>query len=151
MHTRVVSTTHHVDETLLEKLKAPLDILGSEIKSSLIKTKEDGTKVIVPYAPSADSDYPQLLDRELDAARNLIKEPSFGKSLSYAVIGIVAVILFIGDWLGLSGSDWFVAYGLLLLGAVVNYADTSFDKSKKQKALGQIRKIIMDDYISRPQ
>ena len=123
-----------------------LSHVGEDISKSLVKTTPDGTRVIVPRCEYHA--YPILLDKEIESARNLIKKPNFGRAIVFTILGWVLVAAFIGDILGLSGSDYFVAYATVLGATVGNYLNTIWDNNKQTATLAEIRTTLLEQYMS---
>lgn len=127
-------------------LAKPLTAAGNDIKKVLVKKRDDGTDVIVP--PCESSVYSIMLDREIEAAKELIEKPSFGKSILYAIVGIVLLAMF-GDWfMDMDGFTYFALYGGMLAGSVFSYIGGGVKRTIKIEALATIRGILMEDYIN---
>lgn len=117
-----------------------------DVKKSLIKVMNDGTRTVVP---TCDHDmYPFLLDKEIESARTVIKKPNFGKVILSTVGGWILIAAFVGDWIGLSGSDYFVAYFIILVLSVAEYAMSVYNRNKQVSNLSAIRSLLMEDYIN---
>lgn len=134
------------DVDTIAGLSPLLKDVGEEISKSLLKGNKDGTRYIVP--PCEFTSYPGFLDMELNIARTLIKKPNLARALLYAVIGWVLVAMFVGEWIGLEGSDYFVAYFSVLVGCIANYLESVYTKNKRTSALADIRNLLMETYVN---
>lgn len=141
-----MESTYGQDIVNINGLKEILNNVGEDISKTLVKTTTDGTQVIVP--PCEYHAYPILLDKEIESARNLIKKPNLGRTVVYTILGWVLVAAFIGDILGLSGSDYFVAYAVVLGATVGNYLNMVWDNNKQTAALAEIRTTLLEEYMS---
>lgn len=122
-----------------------LSSAGEDISKTLVKTSSDGNKIVVP--PCEYQMYPILLDKEIESARNLIKKPNFGRAIIYTVLGWILVAAVVGDILGLSGSDYFVAYATVLGATVGSYLNAVWDSNKQTAALAEIRTSLLEQYM----
>lgn len=128
------------------EMKELLNDTGDKIKDTLVKVQTDGTQTIVP--PCQYAAFPHLLDSEINAATALVVKPSFWRSMLYVIIGIILLITVVGDFLDLSGEDYFLGYFIILCYGVFDYIGNTFTRTKQVKALAGIRTKLMQEYIN---
>lgn len=125
-------------------LKLPLAIVGDDIRKTLVKKDAEGSEFIVPDG-HVDT-YMLNLDREIEAARQLVKKPSFIRIIVYIFLGLVGTAMFGAELFGLDGMDFFYAYGGLILGCIISYVVDIKTYDAKDKALSTIRTKLIDDF-----
>lgn len=125
-------------------LTLPLAIVGDDIRKTLIKKDAEGSEFIVPDG-NADA-YLINLDREIEAARQLVKRPRFLQRILYIFLGLVGTAMFGGDILGLDGMDFFYVYAGIFVGGILSYVVDCNTYDAKNKALSTIRTKLIDDF-----
>lgn len=143
--TTIINEDRRYHQTVKQSdLKLPLAIVGDDIKKTLVKKDAEGSEFIVPDG-HIDT-YSYNLDREIEAARQLVKKPSFTRIIVYIFLGLVGTAMFGAELFGLDGMDFFYAYGGLILGGIISYVIDIKTYDAKDKALSTIRTKLIDDF-----
>lgn len=127
-------------------LASPLSETGGGIKKVLVKQRDDGTEVIVP--PCASEVYPIMLDREIDAGKDLIAKPSFWKMIGSNILFIIGFVVFAEMFLDLDGETYLWVYFGIIVGGIIQYVWSTIMANVKNEALSKIRKILMNEYVN---
>lgn len=146
--TTIINESRRYHQTVLPSdLKLPLTIVGDDIRKALVKKDAEGSEFIVPDGHV--DHYLFNLDSEIEAARQLVKKPSFTRILVYIFLGLVGTAMFGAELFGLDGVDFFYAYGGLILGCIISYVVDIKTYDAKNDALSTIRTKLIHDFYEK--